>query len=233
MRKLKSIHPLTNEDVAAIASLPLRHKDVPHNVDVVREGDSPNECCLLVDGFLCRYTILGEGQRQIFSFHIPGDIPDLQSLHLDVMDHSLGSLTRCRLAFIPHDAMATVIRERPNLAAAFWRDTLIDAAVFREWLAGIGRRNAHQRIAHLLCELHLRLETVGLAPDSRFPFPVTQIELADALGLTAVHVNRVLQDLRRDGLIVSEGAFIRVLDLTRLTALGDFDETYLHLRAAA
>jgi len=233
IRKLKSIHRLNADDEAAIGELPLRHKSIEENSDVVREGDAPNECCLLLQGFLCRYKIVGEGQRQIFSFHIAGDIPDLQSLHLDVMDHSLGALTPCKLAFIPHEALAAILRDRPNLASAFWRDTLIDAAVFREWLAGVGRRNAHQRIAHLLCEVYVRLEAVDLAPGLRFPFPVTQAELGDSLGLSTVHVNRVLQDLRRDGLIASEGPTTRILDWSRLTRAGDFDATYLHLRAAA
>ncbi|HEX2560807.1 Crp/Fnr family transcriptional regulator [Phenylobacterium sp.] len=233
IRKLKSIYRLDREDEMALGELPLRHKAVEENADVVREGDAPNECCLLLEGILCRYKIVGDGRRQILSFHIGGDVPDLQSLHLDVMDHSVGALTPCRLAFIPHEAMAALLRERPNLAAAFWRDTLIDAAVFREWLAGVGRRNSHQRVAHLYCEVFSRLEAVGLASNLNFPFPVTQAEIADALGLTPVHVNRVLQDLRRDGLIASDGRSLRILDWGRLTSAGDFDATYLHLRQAA
>jgi CRP-like cAMP-binding protein len=233
IRKLQTIYHLTPEDEAAIGRLPLRNKDVGEGADVVREGDTPNECCLLLDGFLCRYKLVADGARQILSFHISGDIPDLQSLHLKVMDHSLGALTSCRLAFIPHEALAALMRERPNVAAACWRDTLIDAAVFREWLAGVGRRNAHQRIAHLLCEVYVRLASVDLAPDRTFAFPATQVELGDALGLSAVHVNRVLQDLRRDGLIVSKGRLTHVPDWSRLAAAGDFDDTYLHLRVAA
>jgi CRP-like cAMP-binding protein len=233
IRKLNSIHLLSEDDVAAIGSLPLRRHDVPENTDVVLEGDKPVECCLLLEGFLCRYKIVGDGQRQIFSFHIPGDMPDLQSLYLNVMDHSVGALTPSRLAFIPHAAMAALMRERPNLMVAFWRGALIDAAVFREWLAGVDRRSARQRIAHLICEMYVLLDAVDLAPNGRIELPITQAELGDALGLSTVHVNRVLQDLRRDGLIVSEGRFTSVPEWERLAHAGDFDPGYLHLRATA
>ena len=233
VRKLQSIYTLQADDIAALADLPLRFKDIEENADLVQEGDQPSECCLLVDGFVCRYKILGEGQRQIFSFHIPGDIPDLQSLHIGTMDHSLGALTPCRVAYIPHSAMDRLLRSQPNLAAAFWRDTLIDAAVFREWLAGVGRRSAYQRIAHLICEVFTRLRSVGLAEGWEFALPITQGEIADALGLTPVHVNRVLQQLRAEGLIATRGARWSVRDWDLLQEAGDFDAAYLHLRPLA
>jgi CRP-like cAMP-binding protein len=199
----------------------------------VKEGDRPLDCCLIVQGFVARYKLLGEGQRQIFSFHIPGDIPDIQSLHLEVMDHSLGALTPCRVAYIPHQSLNELILRHPNLGSAFWRDTLIDAAVFREWLAGVGRRTAYQRIAHLICELYVRLQAVGLAEEWSFELPITQVEMADALGLSSVHVNRVLQDLRREGLIVSRSPVTAIADWERLQVAGDFDPGYLHLRPSA
>ena len=137
-----------------------------------------------------------EGKRQILSFHISGDIPDLQSLHLSVMDHSLGTLIPCKLAFIQHDDLRSLMRNHPRLGDLFWRDTLIDAAVFRQWVVNVGRRQALARMAHLLCELLVRLRAVELVEDHAFDLPVTQAELADALGISNVHVNRVLQDLR-------------------------------------
>lgn len=227
--KLETICTLTTEEKEALAGLPFRLRSFPENADLVRQGEAPRECCLLVDGFVCRYKLLGGGQRQIMSFHIPGDIPDLQSLHLKVMDHSLGALTPTRVALIPHEALNEIAHAYPGIAAAFWRDTLIDAAVFREWLAGVGRRSAHQRIAHLICEVYVRMHAVGMALDHGFELPVTQSELADSLGLSSVHVNRVLQDLRRDGLIGSRGRFVVILDWERLQAAGDFDPAYLHL----
>lgn len=228
IRKLESIAELSAEDKRALAELPLTVKALPADTDLVREGDRPAECCLILDGFACRYKITAEGRRQIMSFHIPGDIPDLQTLHLKTMDHSLGTLAGSKVAFIPHAIVRDLVRRHPRIADAFWRDTLIDAAVFREWIVGLGRRSAHQRIAHLLCELLVRLRAVGLG-NNAFEFPVTQAELADALGLSTVHVNRVLQDLRKDGLIVLRGGRLSTPDWDGLKQAGDFDPSYLHL----
>lgn len=227
--KLESIAELSNPAKAALSALPLRFVEVPENADITRQGDDPVECGMIVEGFACRYKILSEGQRQIMSFHMAGDIPDLQSLHLRVMDHSIGALTPVVAAFIPHAALHEIARAVPEVAAVFWRDTLIDAAVFREWLAGVGRRSAHQRIAHLICEVFVRLRSLRLAKSGSFQLPVTQVELADALGLSAVHVNRVLQDLRREGLIDYRGRFVVIEDWPGLEVRGDFDPEYLHL----
>ena len=228
--KLESIADLSEAAKTALRSLPLRFRAFDENADIVRQGDVPTECGLIVEGFACRYKLLGEGQRQIMSFHIPGDLPDLQSLHLKTMDHSLLALTPTEVGFIPHAAIQEITRSHPEIASVFWRDTLIDAAVFREWLAGVGRRTAHQRIAHVLCEVYVRLLSVGLARPGAFQLPVTQAELADGLGLSSVHVNRVLQDLRRDGLITYRGKFVVIGDWDRLQAAGDFDVGYLHLK---
>jgi len=228
IRKLESIGTLGEDDRAALRQLPLQVQALPDNKDIVRDGDRPSKCCLVLDGFACRYKLLPDGRRQIFSFHTPGDIPDLQSLHLRTMDHSLGSLTPSRVGFITHDDVRDVIGRFPRLANLFWRDTLIEAAIFREWMVGLGRRNAHQRIAHLLCEMALRFQGVGLAHDRTFPLPLTQAELADALGLTLVHVNRVLRDLRLSELVGIERRTVSILDWERLAELGEFDPTYLH-----
>jgi CRP-like cAMP-binding protein len=229
IRKLESIAPLAPEERAAILRLPLRLHMIAADQDIVCEGDTPSECCLVVEGFACRYNLTDEGKRQIHSFHISGDIPDLQSLHLDVMDHSLGTLVPSRLAFIQHDDLRSLMRSHPRLGDLFWRDTLIDSAVFRQWMIGLGRRTAHGRIAHLLCELLVRLRAVELVEDHAFNLPVTQAELGDALGLSTVHVNRVLQDLRGENLIALHGGSLKVLDWEGLQNAGEFDPTYLHL----
>jgi CRP-like cAMP-binding protein len=229
IRKLENIAPLAPEEKAAVLRLPLRLKAIAADQDIVREGDSPSESCLIVEGFACRYNITDEGKRQILSFHISGDIPDLQSLHLDVMDHSLGTLVPSKLAFIQHDDLRTLMRSHPRLGDLFWRDTLIDAAVFRQGLVGIGRRSAHTRIAHLLCELLVRLRAVELVEDHAYQLPVTQAELGDALGISTVHVNRVLQDLRGEDLIRLNGGSLKVLDWEGLKRVGEFNPTYLHL----
>jgi CRP-like cAMP-binding protein len=229
IRKLESIAPLAPEERAAILRLPLRLKTVAADQDILREGDTPSECCLIVEGFACRYNLTDEGKRQIHSFHIAGDIPDLQSLHLDVMDHSLGTLVPSRLALIQHDDLRSLMRSHPRLGDLFWRDTLIDSAVFRQWMIGLGRRTAYGRIAHLLCELLVRLRAVELVEDHAVNLPVTQAELGDALGLSTVHVNRVLQDLRGENLITLHGGSLKVLDWEGLQQRGEFDPTYLHL----
>jgi CRP-like cAMP-binding protein len=229
IRKLESIAVLSDADRQAIFNLPMTIKSIEPDQDIVRDGDRPTECCLIVEGFACRYKLTAEGRRQIMSFHIPGDIPDLQSLFLRVMDHSLATLVPSRVGFISHDDIYDVLARQPTLAALLWRDTLIDAGVFRQWMIGIGRRSAYGRIAHLLCELLVRYRAVELTVDHKFELPITQTELGDALGLSTVHVNRSLQEMRADGLIRSEGRTLVVEDWEGLKKAGEFDATYLHL----
>lgn len=232
-RKLQSISPLSEDEKQCLLTLPLSTKSMGPDQDIVREGDRPSECCLVVEGFACRYKVTHEGKRQIFSFHIPGDIPDLQSLHLKVMDHSLMTMTPCKLAFITHESLTDLMRECPRIGDVMWRDTLIDAAIFREWMMGMGRRSAYTRIAHVLCEVVLKMKSVGLADGHGCELPVTQAELGDALGLSTVHVNRSLQELRRDDLIELRGGSLTALNWDRLKQAGEFDPTYLHLNGHA
>ncbi|WP_461221975.1 Crp/Fnr family transcriptional regulator [Methylobacterium sp. CM6247] len=229
IRKLESIAPLSEEEREAIRSLPTKIRTLQAGETIVREGDTLSQCCLIVEGWACRFKIFGDGRRQIFSFHIPGDIPDLQSLHLHTMDHSLATITEATVALIPHESMLGLTMRFPRVGALLWRDTLIDAAVFREWMAGIGRKSAFGRVAHLFCELYVKLEAVGLAGDHRCPLPITQAELGDALGLTTVHVNRTLQAMRGQGLITLRGSTLVVHAWKELTRSSEFDPTYLHL----
>ena len=232
IRKLESITELSADEKSALGRLPIAIRDFAADQAIVRAGDRPSECCLVVDGFTCRFMVTPEGKRQIHAFHIPGDMPDLQSLHLKVMDHSLGTLVRSKLGFIQHKHVIELCRAYPGIADALWRDTLIDAAVFREWMTSMGRRNANQRIAHLLCELLVRLKAVGLVHGNKFDLPLTQAELGDALGLSTVHVNRTLQELRGAGLITMRDGVVTVLDRAGLEKAGEFDPTYLHLQTA-
>jgi CRP-like cAMP-binding protein len=227
---LLSIGPLTPGERAALSTLPMRTQAVPAHRDVVLQGDRPTDCCLVLSGFLCRHKIVCGSQRQILSFHLPGDIPDLQSLHLESMDYSLGALVPSQVAFIPHAAVREAMAREPGINAILWRATLLDAAIFRAWLASVGRRPAYQRIAHLFCEIYVRMKMAGIADAHGFTLPVTQTELADALGLSAVHVNRTLQQLRQDGVIVSRGKYHGFTDWERLKQAGDFDPSYLYQR---
>jgi CRP-like cAMP-binding protein len=217
-----------------IVALPVTVRELKADQDIVRDQDRPSQCCAILEGFACRYKMLPGGKRQIFSFHIPGDIPDLQSIHLEVMDHSLGTLVSSKVAFIPHEVVRGLIDAHPRVGAVLWRDTLIDAAVFREWVANVGRREGYARIAHLLCEVYVRLRAVGLVQGHAFQMPITQAELGDATGLSTVHVNRMMQELRSAGLIStpSNGRVV-IEDWGRLQEAGQFDATYLHLKKVA
>ena len=208
-------------------------RDLRADQDVIREQDRTSQCCLIIDGFACRYKILPSGKRQIFSFQIPGDIPDLQSLHIQTMDHSLGTIVRSKVAFISHETLRAFLRKHPRIADVLWRDTFIDAAIFREWMAGIGRRDAYARIAHLLCELFVRLRVVGRTEGDAYEMPITQAGLADALGLSTVHVNRTLQQLRASAIISITRGKVIIKNWDKLQEAGEFDPTYLHLRNSA
>jgi CRP-like cAMP-binding protein len=232
-RKLRSISPLAQDERECLATLPLSSQSFASDQDIVREGHRPSECCLVLEGFVCRYKLTQAGKRQIFSFHLPGDLPDLQSLHLKVMDHSLMTLTPSKLAFIPHESLTKLMHRCPRVSDVLWRDTLIDAAIFREWMIGIGRRSAETRIAHVLCEVLVRMRAVGLANEHACDLPITQAEIADALGLSTVHVNRSLQELRGKNLIELRGQSLTVLDWNGLQDVGEFDPLYLHLDGSA
>src|SRR5215213_10238635 len=230
IRRLENAFTLAENERAAILDLPLQVTTIKADQDIVREGDRPTRSCALLEGFACTFKVTAEGKRQITAFYIPGDIPDLQSLHLEVLDTGLGTLSPCKVGFIQHEALQDLCDRNPRIAKALWRETLIDASIFREWTVNVGRREAYSRIAHILCELMVRMKTVGLVKDHTCEIPITQIEFADAAGLSNVHINRVLQELRRDSLILLRGDTLQVLDWDQLKQAGDFDPTYLHLQ---
>ncbi|SCY66598.1 Crp/Fnr family transcriptional regulator [Microvirga guangxiensis] len=229
IRKLESIFKLTEDERQALENLPMQVAVIKDDQDIVREGDCPSRSCLILSGFTATYKITAGGKRQIVAFGIAGDIPDLQSLHLKVLDISLTTLTPCQVGFITHEALRDICTRYPRIAAAFWRETLVEGAIFREWVTNVGRREGYNRMAHMLCELLVRLRVVGLAEDHTCDLPITQSEFADALGVTTVHVNRVLQQLRADGLIKLKGDRLNIPDWDRLKEAGEFDPAYLHL----
>ncbi|MGY4568535.1 Crp/Fnr family transcriptional regulator [Bradyrhizobium sp. USDA 3256] len=224
---------LDSQDIRAIERLPIREQQLPAQKIIVADGSRTRESCLLAEGFAFRAKVTPDGKRQVLSLHVPGEIPDLQSLHLNVMDHDFSTLTPCTLGFIPHEATKSLSRERPNIAAALWRETLIDASIFREWIVNVGRRSAVERMAHLFAEMHRRLKVIGRTSDGSFAFPITQSDLGDCLGLSTVHVNRVLQELRESNIMQVERSQYRILDHGRLEELAGFDPTYLHLQPAS
>lgn len=228
LRKLEGLAPLTSKEQQAVLGLPMVVRRYTRGQDIHRDGDHPQECCLLLEGFTSRYKLLPDGRRQITAFHVPGDMPDLHTLHVPTMDHSIAAMMPTRAAFILHRDLRHLMANHPGLLHAFWCDTLIDAAIARAWMTGIGRRSALERMAHLICEMLLRFESIGLARNRSFRLPAGQVELGDTLGLSTVHVNRVLQDLRRSGLITWTGTLVTVLAWEELQAVGSFDAAYLH-----
>lgn len=196
--------------------------------DIIREGDRPTHLNLVLDGWACRYKVLEDGRRQIISFFLPGDLCDLNIFILREMDHSIGAITKVTYAEITRDAFDRVA-EHPRVVQSMWWDTLVTAAVQREWTVNLGQRSAIERVAHLLCELFIRLRTVGLTHETLCELPLTQAEIADATGITPVHVNRTLQELRAQGLIVLQGKELTILDLDRLKEVALFNDNYLHL----
>jgi CRP-like cAMP-binding protein len=228
--RLRRVTALNESDVGAIKKLPIDMKVVKAGHLIAATGDRPSACCLIVDGFVLRTKSTLEGKRQILSIHQPGDIPDLQSLYLHVMDHDVSTAGEAVLGFIPHEPLRELIRARPTIAEVLWRDTLIDAAIFRQWILNVGQRSAASRIAHVLLELFSRLKLVGRVKDNSFHLPLTQVDLADAVGVTSVHVNRTVQELRSQGLIEWASGAVVVRDEQKLRELAGFDPVYLHMR---
>ncbi len=229
VQKIESVFTLTDNERQALETLPMELAVIKENQDIVREGDCPSRCCLLLSGFTCTYKVSGDSKRQIMTFGIAGDIPDLQSLHLPMLDSSVRTLTTCHVGFITHEDLHGLCARHPRIAAAFWRETLIEGAIFREWLLNIGRREAYSRIAHFFCEMLVRLGAIGLAEDHTCDLPITQDEVGEALGLTAVHVNRVVQQMRAESLIETKGTRLTIPDWDRLKEVGEFTSRYLQL----
>ena len=229
VRNLAMRTPLPESDQAAILGLPYTLQMMEPANYLAREGEQPSRCGVLVTGFAYRQKITRTGARQIISIHIPGDAVDFQNLYLDVADHSVQLLTRSKIAFVPREALQELVRNNPRIGTAIFVNSLIEASIFREWVVNVGRRMARERVAHLLCELGARLDAMGLADEYGYNLPMTQEELADAVGLTPVHVSRTLKDLAADGLIVRNKRSIAFPDWGAIREAGDFYDRYLHL----
>ena len=231
LRKLKLWVPLEETDEAALLDLPHTIVTVAKHRNLIVEGDIVAHCYLVLSGFCVRYKLVGDGGRQIVSIHMKGDLVDLQNAVVGMADHSIQTLTACKVAKIPVAAIHELINSNPRIKDAMWHDTLVDGSIYREWVANVGRRDARTRIAHLLCEFALKLEAVSLGEQLEYELPMTQEELADATGMTPVHVNRTLMELAREGLIEpATPRSVVIGDWKKLAAAGDFDSNYLHLK---
>lgn len=233
IRKLNSFVLLPREDREWLQSLTGRVEDLTSDQDLIREGDNPETVHLILEGFAARYKMTIDGKRQIFAYLIPGDFCDLHVALLKRMDHSIGTLSPCRVATLLPSTIIEITERRPALARALWMTSLVDEATLREWLLNLGQRPARERIAHLFCEMHVRMRAVGLTTDGSFEFPLTQEELGDTTGLSIVHVNRSLKELREAGLVTMRNDRLIIPDVERLKTFAGFDPAYLHLRGPA
>jgi CRP-like cAMP-binding protein len=224
--RLQSGAGISDQDRAALAALPHTIRTLSDRDCLLKEGDAADRCVILISGFLYRRKIIGD-RSQILSLHVPGDIPDLMTLYLPVMDHDLCSVGPSTVALVSHSALRTLLDGSPPLVHALWRETLLDAASFRQWVGSLGSRDAIQRIAHIFCEIAARLEFVGLLNENSFAFPLIQADIAAACGLSAVHTNRTLQALRQRKLLEWREHTVVLPNRRKLEALADFNPDYL------
>lgn len=229
LSRLLTRSSLNDEEQQSVLDLPTMTQQIRANVDFVGLGERLDHACLVVDGLVGRFEQTMKGDRQFTALHIEGDMADLHSVVLPKTSWGLHALTASSIAKIPHRALVAAANRHPALARAFWRDCAVDASIIATWSVGLGRRNAEARIAHLLCELKCREEAVGRFLNDGFGLPMTQVQLADVLGLTAVHINRMIGSLRTASLIKMSGSQVTILDWPGLVQAADFDPAYLHL----
>lgn len=228
--RLEAVTGLSDADRHLIGRLPLTVRNFTADQDIVRAGEISTECWLLLDGYLYRHKATSDGRRQILSLYVPGDIPDLASLYLERSDHTLSSLGPVVAAQVQHGVLREILAASPTLARALLREMLVDAAICREWVLNIGTRQAVSRVAHLLCEITTRLQIVGLARDFSFNLPMSQADIGEATGISTVHANRVVQELRSRGAIEWRHRNLRILDWDALMSIADFSPAYLYVR---
>lgn len=233
LMKLRVRDVISDQEARALRDSISEIKDIPANKTIVRAGVQLTVSTLLLDGLVCRYSDLADGQRQIMELHVTGDFLDLHSFLLKHLEHNVGSLTPIRVALVPHERLRRISEEFPHLTRTLWFSTLLDSAIHREKILSVGRRAAVARIAHLMCELFLRLGVVGLAGTDRFKLAMTQADLADATGLTSIHVNRMLKQLRDEGLMTFRGGEVVIHDWPKLQRIAEFDPRYLYLEPLA
>jgi CRP-like cAMP-binding protein len=230
IRNLELRSPLSDVDKQQILQLPCQTKELEPGSYIVREADPPRQCGVLVSGFAFRQKLTGDGARQIIAIILPGNALDFQNLFLDVADHSVQMLTRGTVAFLSREQIQDLAFKNASIGHAIMVKMLVESAIYREWTLNVGRRDARTRVAHVLCELGTRLDALGLAKDYGYHLPMTQEELADAVGLTPVHVNRTLKVLEAEGLIVRDRRKVSFPGWGRLREVGDFNARYLHLQ---
>lgn len=229
LTRMRARHPLGPDEERVIRGLISETRRVEARKVVIREGERLDFSTLLLDGLMCRYKDLSNGQRQVTELHVPGDFADMHSFTLKRLDHNVQTLTDCVIGIAPHDHIQRMMETHPRLARLYWFSTNLDAAIHREWEVSLGKRSAAQRTAALFCEMHIRLGLIGMADADGYKFALTQNEIAECLGITPIHLNRTLKELREAGLVEVKGRYVSLLDLARLRGAADFDDGYLYL----
>ncbi len=229
VHKLDALGALQAADKIALTAIEADAKYVQSGTDLIRDDDRAEGMIVVLEGFACRYKRRKNGQRQIMAYLVPGDVCDLDALDLDRMDHAIGTLSKCRVARIKSDVVSD-LRLRPAVVQALQTAARVDEATLRVWLVNLGCRSAVERLAHLFCELFVRLRSVELVQGNSFLLPVIQCDLADTTGMTAVHVNRSFGALKRAGLIGRKGKHLTIFDMPRLMSVGEFQPDYLYAR---
>ena len=230
VEKLTSLTDLDPADIAVLEAATARPRDYAAKQDMIREGDRPGPVFVMLEGWACRYKILPNGTRQIMAFMLPGDACDLHVGILAEMDHSLQAITPSKIAHISGEDMAEIMTSRPHIARAMYKAQLVDEGTLRQWIVSMGRRSSVERVTHLMCELYLRSLTTDDDSTGEVSIPISQVVLADALGMTAVHINRVLRELRECGAMELQRGSLKILDPVKLVQIAGFDENYLHRR---
>lgn len=229
LRYLEIRDEVSEQEKRILDDLPWRVRQFSSGEAIVHRGSEQEESCLLMKGFAARSEGMAEGTRQFTAIHLPGDFLDLHSLLLKVIDHDVVALRACIVGFVSHECLKRLSETAPHLARLLWMSTTIDGAIQRAWIVSMGRRSSKGQLAHLICELFVRMQVVGLDAGDSFEFPITQAELADMMGISTVHANRTLQELRAENLISWEHHVVTVLDWDRLRQAAEFDPTYLNL----
>ena len=230
VQKLCRLASLTASEALAVEQATRGDRSYSARHDLIREGDEPGPMFVILEGWACRYKILPNGTRQIMAFLMPGDACDLHIKLLAEMDHSIQTITAAKVVTVSRATMDRLMHEHPNVAAAMYSAQLIDEGIMRAWIVSMGRRSSTERVAHLICELYLRARNIGLTGEGEFALPLSQLVLADALGMTAVHINRVLKELRLAGAMALKRGSVTILDPIKLVQIAGFDENYLHRR---
>jgi CRP-like cAMP-binding protein len=229
LRKLRQRTEISSEEERAIRNAVAETRTLPADTMAVRSGERLNSSLMLLDGWMARTKDLEGGERQVTELHIAGDFADLHAFTLKCLDHDVLTLSDCTVAVVPHERLKEITERFPHLGRVYWFTTNVDAAIHRECALSLGQRSALARMAHLFCELYLRLRLVGRTSGNGYEFPLTQRELAECLGLTVVHANRTIQELRRRGLIELENRRVTILDRAALESVAEFDPAYLYL----